>query len=344
MKRIITFVCTLVVLLFYVSPPYVNAAGNLKEISQNSPFQMTVLGDSIAAGYGLEGHDRENEPCYECASYANTLAEKYGLIPGTTYFNDAVSGATTSDLIKALDNTEILKHLNRSDTILISIGGNDLLQVLWSAFGSENGMIQENDDGSGYTFNAAQILSVLSTLGDNVDAALEGFEQNFNTIIDKIRNSNPGALVIVSTLYDPFQGSETFKPVTEISSDALKRFNAIIKDNATDSDGNTRYIVADVAGSFGGKEAELTNIADFDIHPNAAGHAEIAALLDTEISSHTFTTWVLDTSASADESQLTEEEKQEKKRYASLMIGLFFMLMIMITALFIHSMNKLKNQ
>lgn len=344
MKRIITFVCALAVMLLYAVPLYVSAAGNLKEISQNSPFQMTVLGDSIAAGYGLEGHDRENEPCYECASYANTLAEKYGLIPGTTYFNDAVSGATTSDLIHALDDAELLSHLNRSDTILISIGGNDLLQVLWSAFGSEDGILQENSDGSGYTFNAAQLLSVLSTLGDSIDEALEGFEQNFNTIITKIRSSNPGALVIVNTLYDPFKGSEVFKPVTEISSDALKRFNAIIKDNATDASGNVRYVVADVAASFDGKEAELTNIADFDIHPNADGHAKIADLLDAEITSHTFTTWVLDTSASANASQMTEEEKQEKKRYASLMVGLFFMLIIMITALFIHSMNKLKNQ
>lgn len=340
MKRMISFLCTLAIVLLYVPAIPRASASNLKEIQQNSPFRMSVLGDSIAAGYGLEGYDRDKEPCYECASYANLLAKKYELVSGVTYYNFAASGATTSDLITTLGDDSIMNTVKNSDTILISIGGNDLLAVLWSA---GEGIVTEGEDGSGFSFDAMQFMDALSSFQDDIDAALEGFENNFDIIINMIREKNPNALVIVNTLYDPFQGSETFKPITQISSGALEKFNTIIKNNATDSNGNTRYTVVDVAAGFEGNEAELTNIGGYDIHPSAEGHELIAQLLDEEIVSHTFTTWVLDTSASA-ESQYSEEEKQEAKSFATLMFGFFFMLVIMITVLFVHSLNKLKKQ
>ena len=40
----------------------------------NVPPNILVLGDSIAAGYGLEGY---SENRYSCASYANLLHDQY---------------------------------------------------------------------------------------------------------------------------------------------------------------------------------------------------------------------------------------------------------------------------
>lgn len=343
MKKIIIFICAFAVMLSLASSFSCEADDNLKEIEQNTPFRMTVLGDSIAAGYGLEGYDIANEPCYDCRSYANILAEKYDLLPGTTYYNDAHSGATTSDLINTIKSENIQNHLYYSDTILISIGGNDLLAVLWSALSTDDEAI--SGDGSGMNLDPAKIMEIITGLSGNIDEAINNFETDFNTAIDLLRELNPEALVIVNTIYDPFQGQDTFQPFDNIASDALQRINTIIKDNASDEDGNVRYTVSDVAQSFDGQAQELTNIASYDIHPSEQGHEAIATLLDTEITSHTFTTWIIDTSASAAaDSQRKAAEKEEAKKFTSVMFGFFFMLVVMITVLFVHSLHKLKNE
>ncbi len=322
------------------------AIGNLKEISQNTPFKMTVLGDSIAAGYGLEGYERENEPCYNTASYANKLAEKYGLKADSNYFNDAVSGATTADLLNLLSDTNVSSHVKNSDTILISIGGNDLLHVLLGMLedvaptDSESGDDSSQQEGS-LNIDPLKIAEILSALPEKTEEAIAGFETDFEALIVKIREINPEALVVIDTIYDPFEGFEQIPMIDEIAADAIGKINEIIKNKAAGSDGSDRYKVVDVAAAFEGKNKELTNIGDLDIHPNADGHALIFELLDKEITSHTFTTWVIDPDAS---SKADEEKIKQAKNYSRVMFGFFFMLIIMITVLFLHSIHNFKNK
>ncbi len=322
------------------------AAGNLKEISQNTPFKMTVLGDSIAAGYGLEGYERENEPCYNTASYANKLAEKYGLKADSNYYNDAVSGATTADLLNLLSDTKVTSHVKNSDTILISIGGNDLLHVLLGMLedvaptDSESGD-ESSQQGGALNIDPLKIAEILSALPEKTEEAIAGFETDFEALIVKIREINPEALVVIDTIYDPFEGFEQIPMIDEIAADAIGRINEIIKNKTAGSDGNDRYKVVDVAAAFEGKNKELTNIGDLDIHPNADGHALIFELLDKEITSHTFTTWVIDPDAS---SKVNEAKLKQAKNYSRVMFGFFFMLIIMITVLFLHSIHNFKNK
>ena len=326
------------------------ADGGLKEISQSTPFRMTVLGDSIAAGYGLDGYVRENEPCYETASYANKLAEKYGLKAESTYFNDAVSGATTADLVNLLSDSNVSKHVKGSDTILISIGGNDLLHVLLgmlednapndSESGGDNSQVT-SPEGSLGSIDPLKIAEILSTLPEKTEEAIEGFETDFEALIVKMREINPEALIVIDTIYDPFEGFEQIPMIDEIAADAIGKINEIIKNKATGSDGKDRYVVVDVAANFEGKNKELTNIEKLDIHPNADGHALIFELLDKEITSHTFTTWIIDPDAS---SKAKEEKVQEAKNYSRMMFAFFFMLIIMITVLFLHSIHNFRNK
>lgn len=313
-----------------------DAKSALKEVSQNTPFQMTVLGDSIAAGYGLEGHERDREPCYQCRSYANILAEKYSLEAGSKYYNDAVSGATSADLLTLLDNESVAKHIKSSDTIIISIGGNDLLHLITDALINASG-----GDTDISKLTPIQLMSIVKEISEGVPAALEGFEENLVKIMTKLRSVNPQALVIVQTLYNPFESFEQFKELESMSNAALEEFNGIITSNAADKDGNTRYITVDIAGAFKGKALEATNIADMDIHPNAQGHTIIAELLDSEITSHTFTTWIIDNSADESASQA---KKQEAVNFTRVMFGLFFILIILVTLLFVHSLQQLKNK
>ncbi len=328
------------------------ADNNLKEISQNTPFRMTVLGDSIAAGYGLEGYVRENEPCYNTASYANKLAEKYALEAEGNYFNDAVSGATTADLLDLLSDTEVSKHVKTSDTILISIGGNDLLHVLLgmledtaptdseSTEDSEDSSQQAPPEGS-LNIDPLKIAQILSTLPEKTEEAITGFETDFENLILRLRQLNPEALVVINTIYDPFEEFEQIPMIDEIAADAIGKINEIIKNKAAGSDGNDRYVVVDIAAAFEGRNKELTNIGSLDIHPNADGHALIFEQLDKEITSHTFTTWIIDPDAS---SRAQAEKVEEAKSYSRVMFAFFFMLIIMITVLFLHSIHNFRNK
>ncbi len=329
-------VLSAVIIMITVALPKAAAAG-LKEISQNMPFRMTVLGDSIAAGYGLDGHDRSKEPCYECASYANTLAQKYGLTAGESYINDAVSGATTSDLITQIGSKSVNSHIKNCDTIIISIGGNDLLAVLWSAIESQVDIPEgtESFEEVVSSMNPMQLIALAKNISESVPTAVSGFESNFKTLMGKIRAANPEALVIVQTIYNPFESFEQIEALQRISADALGSMNKVITDNA----GSLKYTVCDVAATLAGKANETTNIRNMDIHPNAEGHRIISELLDSEITSHTFTTWVIN-----DESSVSDNEKAEKKRTALLIFGFFFMLIILVTIMFLNAMHKLKDQ
>ena len=68
------------------------------------PPKLVFLGDSIAAGYGLEGYDKKD--LYQCESYANIIGKDYTELLaeecGHTMINDSVSGDTSQDLLDLL--------------------------------------------------------------------------------------------------------------------------------------------------------------------------------------------------------------------------------------------------
>ena len=348
MKKLAKLFSAAAAVVFMLSAPLTHAlaADNLKELSQKKPFVMTVLGDSIAAGYGLEGHERDKEPCYGCNSYANILAAKYELTAEKNYFNDAVSGATSSDLLLLLDDKEVSQHVKNSDTVLISIGGNDLLHILLDQLPDT---IPEDTDESGEVIgenvmgniDPLKLAEIFATIGEKKDEALENFKINMNALAVKLRTLNPAGLIIVNTQYDPFEDFKQIPGANELIGSSIDELNKIINDNATDEAGNVRYIVVDVAADFEGKSTELTNISQYDIHPNASGHEEISVLLDKEITSHTFTRWVIDENAAANS---LAEQKKAAQNYSRVMFGFFFMLMILIAVLFVHSMQQLKKK
>lgn len=338
MKRFISTLFCIAFLILTVVPQSF-AASDLVEVSQNKPFYMTVLGDSIAAGYGLEGY--EKDPCYTCKSYGNILAEKYELSSDNTYHNYAVSGATSSDLIKLIEDKKYQPYIKNSDLIIISIGGNDMLHVFYNAISEAFGASLE-DIKSVEDLKSEINLMTLKTLSDsltkNMPIALEQFDSNMDTILSKLKALNPNGLVIIQTIYNPFESFEEIELLQSLSKDTISDFNKVIIDNATNDKGEKAYIVSDVAKSFDGKAKELTNINGFDIHPNAKGHEEIARLLDEEISTHTFTSWIIDTSADNDSSGVDPE----KARWRNVMAGFFIMLLVAVAMIGIVFIKKMK--
>lgn len=238
------------------------------------PPKMMFLGDSIAAGYGLEGYKKDDN--YNCRSYSNILKEKYERELegecGHTMVNMAVSGYTSADLIAQIQSGELDGDLKDSDAVVISIGGNDLLGLLFDLASS----LGINDFSS---FNIKDIdfasaASALLGMGNDADKALEQFSVNIDTISAELKKRTNGT-IFVQTLYDPVEYYDNFAVITDFAAQKIAKLNSIISEKSANG-----YKVIDVASDFKGRAGELTNIKKMDIHPNAAGHEVIAEDVD----------------------------------------------------------------
>jgi len=256
-----------------------------KEVVHNIevPPKMVFLGDSIAAGYGLEGYTSDDN--YNCRSYSNILKEKYSDELkdecGHEMINKAVSGATSQDLIDLLKSGKLDSDLKDSDAVVVSIGGNDLLGIMLGLLDKLGVGESGSFDSGGLNILAA--ASAFLSMDSDVNAALDGFDANIKVISDELSKRTDGT-VYIQTLYDPLEYFTNFSMVTDFSSEKIGRFNDIIKSNAADS-----YIVIDVAADFKGKAGSLTNISNFDIHPNQEGHELIAQEVDSAFRETGFT-------------------------------------------------------
>lgn len=264
------------------------------------PPKMLFLGDSIAAGYGLEGYTSDDN--YNCPSYSNILKEKYETELkdecGHEMVNKAVSGATSQEFIDLIRSGELDKDLRESDAIVISIGGNDLLGIMLNLL-DKLGVSESGDVNTGGMNLLAAASAFLSMDGD-VNKALDGFDANLKIISEELNQRTDGTIYI-QTLYDPLEYFTNFSMVTDFSLEKIGRFNSIIKENASEG-----YTVIDVAADFKGKAGTLTNISNFDIHPNKEGHELIAEDVDKAFRATGFTY----TTTEVGEKRLTPEGRK----------------------------------
>lgn len=237
---------------------------------------ITVLGDSIASGYGLSEYVSGND--YSAPeSFGNLLGAE-----STHYENYAVDGRRSEELLAAVsDETDpIVRSVAEADNVIISIGGNDFLKPLLD--GIKTAALTDTDffisllEGevssgsiSEYTNN---ILQSALTAAKAVD--VNGSVSNIRKIVEKISELNPGARIILLTVYDPFAGNVLLTAASEAAEEKLSELNEGIKSLA----GSNVY-VADIYRAFKGHEAEYTNIGRLDIHPNSAGHNRIYEVL-----------------------------------------------------------------
>ena len=247
------------------------------------PPKLVFLGDSIAAGYGLDGYDKSD--LYQCESYANILSKEYSVEMaeegcGYVMKNDAVSGDTSQDLIDLLSSGEIDADLRDSDAVVVSIGGNDVLHIIFSA-ADTLGWDAETGEFDFGKVDLKEAITKLTSMSNEIDEALEGFEKNLPIIEQKLRDRTDGEIYI-QTLYNPVEYFKDWKMLVEYADGKIGDFNKIVKDGA-EKDGVHHYTVIDVGNQFEGRNAQLTNIADYDIHPNAEGHKIIAETVDKEL-------------------------------------------------------------
>lgn len=275
-KKIVSMISILVLMFTITLPAFADTY--YKEVIVDVPPKIVFLGDSIATGYGLDGYDKDKT---STNSYANQLADKYKLeLDGkceTSYENLAVDRLTSSDLLEQLQNNAYDDVLKDADAVVVSIGGNDLLAVLWqlfSKFGYSTSSKYEAD------FSLTGIVKSLTDMDSTISNTLDAFDKNISQIASIIK-SKTNAVLIIQTLYNPFNQINEVPPLQRFTEEKVVKLNDCIYAHKDDS--NSEYLIADVYSKFVGKASDLTNISKMDIHPNQEGHNAIAECVDKTV-------------------------------------------------------------
>ena len=259
MKKIICAILALIMIVA-VAVPCVSAA--------DKPQKLLLLGDSITYGYGLEG-DRDN-----CTSYGNLLRDYLG-ISSSNFKNAAVNGDTSADLLALLPSLQ--KDVKEADMIIITIGGNDLLGLIWEAgayvlgsdFTSNGKLLDIMSDPA----KMAKMSEYLNTT--KIATTIMNYTTNLAAIISYIRSNNANARVLFLAQYDPMNGVEGLGALSTLADSSIKMLNTVMQAQATS--GKCEYV--DVYTPFVDHAIDWTNIMMTDIHPNLVGHEEIFKIL-----------------------------------------------------------------
>lgn len=222
---------------------------------QPTASRIIVLGDSITACAGVGG---ENSPDCGPRIFADMYADSYN---ETSYENLAVPGAVTADVVN-LQLSSVSTGMPGHALVVIYVGGNDLSPFL---IGSDDAAVD------GYNALAPQ----LAASWDSIYA-----------FFDDETNFPDGATVLMNNQYDPFDGC-TAAPyyVSQVKLGLLVEYNDTMEARAVE---RSSVFMADQHGPYLGHghhnavsscpnyiEGAVPWMADL-IHPNAAGHANLA--------------------------------------------------------------------
>lgn len=231
--------------------------------------EYVALGDSITSGYGLvESSDSFTE------IVANSLDMELK--------NLAVDGQTSGGLLKVVSSNENKKAIKNADLITISIGGNDLLQVLFKLIRDVAGLSEDVKftELQEALLNVDNLIPQIKEILDKpenlalFDKAIEDYSKNIDQILETIRKLNPDAKIVLLNLYNPLSGSPVFRNISSSAQTIVDKINIV-----TAMKKGENIEVADIGKAFFNRGMLLTNILYLDIHTNKAGNTVIAKTL-----------------------------------------------------------------
>lgn len=245
----------------------------------------TAFGDSIAAGYGLDGYSA-GQTTGPADSYQALVAD----FLHTNSRNFAVTGDDSDACIRLLRSGTADGDLKNADVVTLSIGSNDLLlpfiQIVMDYFDIdpqsidksmfENGFQMPQVDPSTIKEYYKQSEKLLAQLRDDetLHARAAAFPEQLQTILSLLRQKAPAAEIYVTNIYNPFTSVPLIGTMAE---------SYIQEINQAFSTDDPLYTLVDVYTLFR-KEAltnvrfDLENLADInpDPHPSVQGHKVIA--------------------------------------------------------------------
>lgn len=271
MKKILS-----VVLICAIAIPLLTLTVSAQETAERMAIKsMVVFGDSISTGYGLEGsYDTR-------ASYANLVAQALGLNYGNGYANYAVDGYTSEDIYKMAQFQSA--SVETADLILITCGGNDILRHALSIAASASGVStgDVNQIVMAFLRTPPDQLGIALRSESNekiISDALTSYRSNMESLVAYLRTTAPDAQIVFLTQYNPTSGV----PVPALAlyaEEVIDRLNAVMKE-VVEAGGCE---IVDTHAVMVKRGLELSNIMSSDIHPNAAGHAEMAEMVKAHL-------------------------------------------------------------
>ena len=233
--------------------------------SAQEPYEkILLLGDSITYGSGLDGEGKS--PLF----YGNLLCDYFN-IKSENCKNAAVPGATSSDLAKSIQG--MAEDVKAADVIIITIGCNDLVGFLSEGANAVlGGKFQSLAQLLDIMKNAEQAKAFMALMTEEkIAGVLTQYAANLDSVAKFIRSNNAEAEVVFLTQYDPFSGIDGMDQIAIRADAAILMLNDVIRMKADEN--GCAY--ADVHMAFLGQAPAYTNMASFDILPNAAGHEQI---------------------------------------------------------------------
>lgn len=211
-----------------------NAVESASDYFTDHKAHMVAVGDSLTQGVG----DTNDEGGY-VGILDNTINQKDHLVDIDNY---GKRGNRSNQLLKQLKTQEISDAIKDADIVTITIGANDIMQVL-----------KENITNLSY---------------DDFQKEQTNYEQRLQQIFDQITDLNPDADIYLIGLYNPYE--KYFPDIQELE--------AIVEDwnttgeKVTNEYENTTFIP--IIDLF--KQADEAILADDKFHPNTRGYKRIA--------------------------------------------------------------------
>lgn len=250
--------------------------------AEADPGYILVLGDSIASGYGLaEGEYR----------YADYLEDYLGM----ESIDYAKPGQTTAELLELVSGEEVQTDAPLSSVICVSIGGNDLIDTVEEYL---NGLLNTYNTTNGTSLTLKEYIKTVVAVDDDLQTTMvmkltsllnktaKNYKSNIQQIEEILKELNPDAQIVIQTVYNPINMEDPvvngvdysgkLQQIRKFASEQLLTLN-----NALMQTEGLTYV--DVNAAFKDAEWLYTNMDptngfwQMDVHPNALGHAVIAA-------------------------------------------------------------------
>lgn len=201
--------------------------------SPKKEFQVLGLGDSIIKGVGSEN-----------GGFLPIVTNELQTGTHKTFHlvNEGISGYRSTQLKEYLYSGVLDEKIQKSDIIVVNIGGNDVLSL-----SKKKG-----------------IMEVFSSFGKIKST----YEDNLKDIASYIYNKNPNAYFVFLELYNPTDPEEKYYSITKR---LLPQWNSIIYETAYNYPNS---IVIETTKVMKGEDRNLFYIDK--VHPSSAGYEKIA--------------------------------------------------------------------
>lgn len=207
---------------------------SFSEANQKQHLTYLALGDSLTAGLGASetGYLRLQAFVPRLTTH---LRNEYQV----HVENHGIPGITSDQLLFYIQQGPGVKEkLQEADLLTITIGGNDLLQLL-------------------RTQDLSQTV---------IQNTIQQFGQVIETTISEIRQQNKKTPIYIMGLYSPYDPGH---PLHEVGKQSISAYNQELARRINKFDGVN---LVSVFESFQERGTQLTHISNNDIHPNDQGY------------------------------------------------------------------------